>query len=124
MINDMLSQARAHPTLVLAFYYNMGWAVYSRTSNEGKTSGNINEDTVSLAIYYLNTAIRTGKSMAGCSNPMLVNVLTALGKILTNKGDFIPAMLAIEEALRISEQIEVSTRLECEHIYTMGAPSA
>jgi tetratricopeptide (TPR) repeat protein len=124
MINDMLSQARAHPTLVLAFYYNMGWAVYCRTSNEGKTRGNVNEDTVSLAIYYLNTAVRTGKSIAGCSNPMLVNVLTVLGKILTNKGDFIPAMLAIEEALTISEQIEVSTRLECEPIYTMGAPSA
>lgn len=124
MINDMLSQARAHPTLVLAFFYNMGWAVYCRTSNEGRITGIIDEDTVSLAIYYLNTAVRTGKSIAGCSNPMLVNVLTTLGKILTKKGDFIPAMLTIEEALRISEQIEVSVRLEFEQIYSLGAPSA
>jgi len=56
------------------------------------------------ALCLFSEAARIGKSFLGRSHIMITHVLSALGKVLTKKGDFVTAMVAMEDALKIYEQ--------------------
>jgi len=120
MSTDMLQKSGAHPTFVVSLYYNMGYALHGSTISGDK----FNEETALRALYLFREAARIGKSFLGGSHIMMAHVLSALGKVLTKKGDFITAMVTIEDALKIYEQAGVKVGVESESSYAQGAPSA